>query len=92
MCSCFFNVLKFSIPFLKLIRVGGGSSGPRDAVSVDTYNQYDYGTSGSGTGISINSAGAHTHTLSGNTDSTGSSGTNANLPPYIVVKMWQRTA
>lgn len=73
-------------------RVGGGSSGPRDAVSVDTYNEYAYGTSGSGTGISINSAGAHTHTLSGNTDSTGSSGTNANLPPYIVVKMWQRTA
>jgi hypothetical protein len=25
-------------------------------------------------------------------DSTGSSGTNANLPPYIVVYMWERTA
>ena len=40
------------------------------------------------------SAGAHTHSLSvsGTTDSTGSSGTNANLPPYITVKMWKRTA
>jgi len=41
-----------------------------------------------------NSAGAHTHSVSvsGTTDSTGSSGTNANLPPYIVVYMWKRTA
>jgi hypothetical protein len=38
------------------------------------------------------SAGAHTHSISGTTDSTGSSGTNANLPPYVVVYMWQRTA
>ncbi len=38
------------------------------------------------------SAGAHTHTVSGTTGSTGSSGTNANLPPYIVVRMWKRTA
>lgn len=36
------------------------------------------------------SAGAHTHTFT--TDSTGSSATNANLPPYIVVRMWKRTA
>lgn len=37
-------------------------------------------------------AGAHTHTLSGTTASTGSSGTNANLQPYITVYMWKRTA
>ena len=37
-------------------------------------------------------AGAHTHTLSGTTASTGSSGTNANVQPYIVVNMWKRTA
>lgn len=30
----------------------------------------------------------HTHTI----DSTGSSGTNANLQPYITVAMWKRTA
>ena len=49
-------------------------------------------TTTSTTGISIQSGGAHTHTLSGNTDSTGSSGANANLPPYLVVKMWKRVS
>ena len=33
-------------------------------------------------------AGDHTHTI----NSTGSSGTNANLQPYVVVYMWKRTA
>jgi len=47
-------------------------------------------SSSSGTGISINSSGAHTHTIT--TDSTGSSGTNANLQPYVVCKIWKRTA
>jgi hypothetical protein len=36
------------------------------------------------------SAGAHVHTFT--TDSTGSSGTNANYQPYITVYMWKRTA
>jgi len=36
------------------------------------------------------SAGDHSHTVT--VDSTGSSGTNANLQPYVVVKMWKRTA
>jgi hypothetical protein len=49
-------------------------------------------TGSSTTGISIQSNGAHTHTLTGTTDSTGSSGTNANLQPYVVVKLWKRTA
>lgn len=40
------------------------------------------GTSGPNAGLS-NSAGAHTHTFT--TASTGSSGTNANLPPYLGV-------
>jgi hypothetical protein len=46
------------------------------------------------TGISINSNGDHTHTVStsGTAATTGSSGTNANLQPYVVVKMWKRTA
>jgi hypothetical protein len=41
---------------------------------------------------STNSAGAHDHTISGTTSSTGSSGTNANIQPYITVRMWKRTA
>ena len=41
----------------------------------------------------VNSANTdHTHSVSGTTDTTGSSGTNANLPPYITVYMWRRTA
>ncbi len=40
----------------------------------------------------VNSAGEHTHTVSGTTASAGSSGTNANLQPYITVFMWKRTA
>lgn len=44
-----------------------------------------------GTSLSAtNSAGTHTHTFT--TDSTGSSGTNANYQPYITVYMWKRTA
>jgi len=37
-------------------------------------------------------AGGHSHTLSGSVDSAGTSATNANLQPYIVVYMWVRTA
>ena len=44
------------------------------------------------TGITVNSVADHTHSVSGTTASTGSSGTNANLQPYVVVKMWKRTA
>lgn len=36
------------------------------------------------------SAGAHSHNVTVN--STGSSGTNGNLQPYITVAMWKRTA
>jgi len=38
--------------------------------------------------VSTDPAGAHTHTLS----TTGSSGTNANLQPYITVFMWKRVS
>jgi hypothetical protein len=50
-------------------------------------------TTGGVSGIPLSStAGAHSHTYSGTTASTGSSGTNANLQPYIAVAMWKRTA
>jgi microcystin-dependent protein len=35
------------------------------------------------TGISVNSGGDHNHTYSGTSSTAGSSGTNANLPPYL---------
>jgi hypothetical protein len=36
--------------------------------------------------------GNHNHSVSGTTGSAGASGTNANLQPYVVVYMWNRTA
>ena len=44
--------------------------------------------------IETTSDGAHEHTftLSGNTAEAGNDGTNKNLPPYIAVYMWKRTA
>lgn len=68
--------------------------------TVPTVTAFEGGSSGSqyasastpSTTLNTSTAGAHTHTLSGTTNSTGSSGTNANLPPYITVYMWKRTA
>ena len=65
-----------------------GASFPDGGGSVN-YASNNYGGTfnlgSSATGISVNSAGDHTHTLSGTTASTGSSGTDANLPPYLAV-------
>lgn len=47
---------------------------------------------GSGGSYNTSSAGTHDHTYSGTTSTQGSSATNANLPPYITVAMWKRTA
>lgn len=39
-----------------------------------------------------NASTTHTHSITGTTDQTGVSGTDANLPPYLVVAIWKRTA
>jgi hypothetical protein len=46
--------------------------------------------SGFNSGVNTQTVGAHDHTFT--TASAGSSGTNANLQPYITVAMWKRTA
>lgn len=66
---------------------GGGSVNYGAQSYGSTYN-----IASATTGISISSAADHTHSVSGTTDSTGSSGTNANLQPYVVCKIWKRTA
>ena len=50
-------------------------------------NSYVQGL-GNAQALTSSTAGDHTHTI----HSTGSSGTNANLQPYITVAMWKRTA
>jgi len=47
-------------------------------------------TTTTGSPVPWNPLNSHTHTFT--TDSSGVSGTNANLQPYIVVYMWERTA
>ena len=73
---------------------GGGSSGPQSYISIDTNYTTNFPTSTVGDHIHTITTGGvsanHTHSIT--TNSTGSSGTNANLQPYVVVKMWQRTA
>ena len=63
---------------------GGGSGGP-DLNGSSTSKS----TTTSTTGITDS---GHTHGFSGTTATEGSSATNANLQPYIVVYMWNRTA
>lgn len=76
------------------------STGSHQHLSPDG-NQFVTTTSGAqygGAGSSLypggsnltQAAGTHSHTVT--VDSAGSSGTNANVQPYIVVKMWKRTA
>lgn len=64
-----------------------GNNGPKGSNSVAGVFTY---TPQQNTSTSTASAGAHAHTIT--TDSTGTSGTNANLPPYTTVYMWKRTA
>ena len=71
-----------------------GSDSPQGSLAYPVYN----GTSGEGGGtgtptsptLAAVSAGTPAGTIA--VDSTGSSGTNANLQPYITVYMWRRTA
>jgi len=51
------------------------------------------GVGGTGTGQPVPPGAMVTFAATGiSINSTGSSGTNANLPPYITVRMWKRTA
>ena len=37
-------------------------------------------------------SGSHTHSYSGTTSTNGEAGTEKNMPPYLAVYMWKRTA
>lgn len=66
----------------------GSSAGGSSVLLGDYSGTPEQGSSSN----AADSAGAHTHSISGTTSTSGSSGTNANLQPYIVVKMWQRVS
>jgi hypothetical protein len=76
---------------------GGSSSGPTNYLSVDTGLTNKGSTVNTGyasISVSSESAGTPSGSVSTSTtvNSTGSSGTNANIQPYITVYMWKRTA
>jgi hypothetical protein len=70
----------------------GGLYPPTDTINITGNNSVDHSHTFSATtgGTSV----THAHQVTGTTAnaSSGVSGTNANLPPYIVVYMWNRTA
>jgi len=53
-------------------------------------NQYNLQSTSSTADKGLTSSDSHSHSVT--VDSTGSSGTDANLQPYITVYMWKRTA
>lgn len=65
----------------------GSASG---IVSLGNSGQAYYGGSGTTANRTATINASHSHTVT--VDSAGSSGTNANLQPYITVAMWKRTA
>ena len=75
-------------------KYGTSGSGQFGSSGTD-YDNKEFYTSSNGShnhtySGTTSSNGGHSHTITVN--STGSSGTDANMPPYIVVYMWKRTA
>lgn len=67
---------------------------PGHSHTKDTYGPQYAGSASGVYGVYANTSGTSTGTSTTgiSVNSTGSSATNANLPPYITVYMWQRTA
>jgi hypothetical protein len=72
-------------------RSWGNSSSLSVSAHLDASSGYTTTLAGAGVD-GLSTAPDHNHTVSGTTASTGSSGTNANIQPYITVYMWKRTA
>lgn len=64
--------------FYRSDRGGGNNGGGAQVFGIGS-------TDAAATGIGIVGAGAHSHTVSGTATTTGSSATNANLPPYYAL-------
>jgi len=68
---------------------GGSYMGNYNPANIDNFKPTLSGTT-TVANDKISSDNTHSHTFT--SDSTGSSGTNANVQPFVVVKMWKRTA
>jgi hypothetical protein len=70
------------------------TAGDTNGTTTGVFSQTNINVDGDGgetrPGRTISFDGSHTHTATNSTE--GSSGTNANLQPYVVVYMWNRTA
>ena len=69
---------------------GGEYSGSYDYGTNMSVNNLGTATGGRANNYDTSSVSDHTHSFT--TSSSGSSGTDKNMPPYIVVYMWKRTA
>ena len=70
--------------------INQGTAAAVTGISIQSAGAHTHSVSGTTSGVSSD----HTHSVSvsGTTASTGSSGTNANLQPYITVFMWKRVS
>lgn len=73
--------------------VSGGDNpfGGNNPISTDNNPSYQ-STHSNMSHIAANSSGSHTHNITGSTANTGSGTAVSNVQPYIVVRMWKRTA
>jgi hypothetical protein len=85
-------VVSHSHSFSGTTSTTGNHQHPTGSSGAGLPNGADLSSVGYGMGNLTGAAGAHEHTYSGTTASTGSSGTNANIQPYITVAVWRRTA
>ena len=72
-------------------RVPNTVAGNSKALNFDASNDWTGSTSSDGShshGLDIDSAGNHTHTI----NNAGGGGEHENMPPYLSVYMWKRTA